>query len=82
MFTRVSTLGCVCCYKLTDLNHGSRGQALDAPECQPGEPAPQTGQYQLLNVFGTPTGERVHIEQGAPAPDALRGHVWRLVSRD
>jgi hypothetical protein len=55
---------------------------LDAPECKPGEPAPQTGQYQLLNVFGTPTGERVHIEQGAPAPDALRGHVWRLVSRD
>jgi len=55
---------------------------LDAPECKPGEPVPETGWYELLNVFGTPIGVRVFIGQGAPAPAAPRGYVWRLVSQD
>ena len=60
----------------------SGGPALDAPECKPGEPAPATGWYQLLNVVGTPTGVRILIEQGTPAPAAPRGHAWRLVQLD
>jgi hypothetical protein len=46
------------------------------------EPAPETGWYQLPNVFGTPTGVRIFIDEGTPAPTAPRGHVWRLVLLD
>jgi hypothetical protein len=43
---------------------------------------PESGWYEPLNAFGTPTGVRIFIEQGAPAPAAPRGHVWRLVQLD
>jgi hypothetical protein len=68
-------------YVTVDNCHFGR-PALDAAHCQPGEPAPETGWYQLLNVFGTPTGERVFIEIGTPSPDAPRGHEWQLISQD
>jgi hypothetical protein len=58
------------------------GEALDAPKCKPGELAQETGWYQLLNMFGTPTAVRIFIEHGTPAPAAPRGHMWRLVSQD
>ena len=35
---------------------------------KPGDPAPHTGHYQELNVFGTETGNVVHAQKG----DALR----------
>jgi len=51
------------------------------PEIEPGEPAPSTGWYQLLNVPGVPTGESIYLEKGRPAPYALRGFTWRLMRR-
>jgi hypothetical protein len=48
------------------------------PEHQPGEPAPRTGHYRLVNVFGSSTATRVHAHRGHPLPDAPRGFGWRL----
>jgi hypothetical protein len=50
----------------------------DAQEHQPGTPAPTTGRYRLLNVFGTPTGHSTHIRRGEALPDAPRAYGWRL----
>lgn len=47
-------------------------------ECRPGEPAPISGLYQLLNVFGTVDGEEVFLEQGHSAPGAPNGFTWRV----
>jgi hypothetical protein len=47
-------------------------------ECRPGQPAPQSGWYLLLNVFGTPDGEERFIERGQPAPAAPVGYHWQL----
>jgi hypothetical protein len=49
-------------------------------EHQPGDPAPETGRYRLLNVFGRETRRHVHVVQGHPLPDAPMRHTWRLVS--
>jgi hypothetical protein len=45
----------------------------------PAEPAPITGDYRQLNVFGTPTGKTVYVEQGEPLAAAPLGFTWRLV---
>jgi len=47
-------------------------------EVRPWQSAPASGCYQLLNVFGTPSGEETIVEQGSPTPGAPRGYVWRL----
>jgi hypothetical protein len=44
----------------------------------PGTPAPATGHYRLVNLFGTPTQHSVHVRHGEPLPDAARGWGWRL----
>jgi hypothetical protein len=49
------------------------------PEHAPGDIAPASGRYELLNVFGTPTGHTVCVRAGERLPDALRGHTWRLI---
>ena len=47
-------------------------------DVRPGQPAPASGCYQLLNVFGTPSGEETIVEQGSPTPGAPRGYMWQL----
>jgi hypothetical protein len=53
-------------------------QDREAPELRPWERAPVSGYYHLLNVFGTPTGEKAFVEEGALVPSAPRAHTWRL----
>jgi hypothetical protein len=47
---------------------------------EPGAPAPVTGTYEEHNVFGTPTGNRIHVNNGDPLPPAPRSFTWRRVS--
>ena len=51
-------------------------------EHAPGEAAPVAGAYEMLNIFGQPTGVRVDVAQGDPFPAAPRWHTWRLVEGD
>ena len=46
-------------------------------EHRPGEPASHSGPYELLNVFGAPTGVVTHAEEGERLPVAPRGFTWR-----
>jgi len=49
----------------------------------PGEPASHSGPYELLNVFGSPTGVVVtHAKEGEPLPIAPRGFTWRHVPEE
>jgi hypothetical protein len=50
-------------------------------EHQPGDTAPATGYYRLVNVFGSPTGYGVRVQHGEPLPTAPRGHGWRLENK-
>ena len=45
-------------------------------EYSPGHPAPASGVFSEVNIFGTPTGEVVHVEVGAPLPAAPIGFRW------
>jgi hypothetical protein len=47
-------------------------------EHQPGDSAPETGTYRLLDVLGGETKTHAHIGQGQPLPVAPRGQTWRL----
>jgi hypothetical protein len=50
------------------------------PSLQPGDPAPATGAYEELNIFGSRTG-RVHVTQeGEALPPAPRSFTWRPVA--
>jgi hypothetical protein len=51
-------------------------------EHDPGEPAPAEGEYEMLNIFGSPTGIRVNLMHGHPFPAAPRGHRWTQADRD
>ena len=46
-------------------------------EHQPGEPAPSSGAYEELNVFGTPTGKIAVVAKDEKLPAAARGFTWR-----
>ena len=48
------------------------------PEHSPGAAAPAAGTYELLNIFGEPTGIRVAVAHGHPMPQAPHGQTWRL----
>jgi hypothetical protein len=48
----------------------------------PTDLAPVSGRYELLNIFGTPTGEALNASAGEPLPAAPLGYSWRLVSVD
>jgi hypothetical protein len=52
---------------------------MEADEHLPGDPAPHTGQYHELNVFGTHTGRTIEVEQGERLPVLPRGFTWRHV---
>ena len=49
-------------------------------EYQPGDPAPETGPYEELNVFGRPTGRIVALEKNEEFPTAARAFTWRPLS--
>ena len=50
-------------------------------EHHPGTPAPASGHYHELNIFGSHTGKIVQVEEGEPLPFAPRGFKWRRVMR-
>jgi hypothetical protein len=51
---------------------------LQTTECKPGAPAPASGWYEPLNIFGTPDGQEAFVEQGHRTPLAPVGYLWRL----
>jgi hypothetical protein len=52
----------------------------EASEQLPDEPAPVSGTYEQLNVFGSPTGDdTIYVKQGDRLPKAPRGYTWRLL---
>jgi hypothetical protein len=53
-------------------------QDREVPELKPMERVTVSGYYHLLNIFGTPTGERAFVERGDLVPSAPRAHRWRL----
>lgn len=57
----------------------SYARAVEPSEHKPGEPAPHTGDYEELNVFGSPTGWSRHVRKGEPLPALPRGCSWRHV---
>jgi hypothetical protein len=44
-------------------------------------PAPASGTYDQLNVFGRATGHRVTVDKDEPLPPLPRGFKWRLSER-
>jgi hypothetical protein len=46
----------------------------------PGQPAPASGTYEQINVFGSPTGVRVTVAQGQPLPMAPVGYSWAIAA--
>jgi hypothetical protein len=48
---------------------------------RPGELAPDSGQYSLLNVFGSMSSEAAQVLRGNRLPPAPRGFTWRMVSK-
>jgi hypothetical protein len=51
-------------------------------EHAPTDDVPTSGRYELLNVFGTATGEVLYASQGERLPAAPRSYTWRLVAID
>lgn len=49
-----------------------------ASDHQPGDPAPHTGHYEELKVFGSETGNVVYARKGDALPSAPHGFTWRL----
>ena len=48
-----------------------------APHLGAGPPAPATAVYLEHNVFGTPTGRKVAVNEGEPMPRAALGFTWQ-----
>lgn len=48
-------------------------------EYKPGGPAPVTGYYAEMNLFGSPTENTIFVEQGDDLPPGPRGYTWRPV---
>ena len=46
-------------------------------EFQPGDRAPGSGEYEELNVFGSPTGRVAAVVKDEELPTAPRGFTWR-----
>jgi hypothetical protein len=55
---------------------------LRRPEYDPSDVAPASGRYELLNIFGTATGEAVAASEGERLPAIPRGYSWRQVTAD
>ncbi|HTW69609.1 MAG TPA: hypothetical protein VME47_06970 [Acetobacteraceae bacterium] len=62
---------------------GSRGSTGTRNEEFPGDsPAPASGTYETVNLFGRRTGHRVTVGQGEPLPVLPRGFAWVRVPPD
>ena len=48
-------------------------------QLQPGSPAPASGRYELLNVFGSPSGMQVMLQAGEALPPAPYAWAWGLL---
>ena len=48
----------------------------------PTDDTPAAGRYELLNIFGTATGEAVSASEGERLPAVPLGYSWRLVAVD
>ena len=57
----------------------ARERPASTPDYTGGTPAPASGTYEQLNVFGRATGQRVAVRKGKPLPPLPRGFTWRLV---
>jgi hypothetical protein len=68
-------------FELTGDTRGPRGgdAARDGTEYSAGIPAPASGTYETLNLFGRRTGHRVVLAQGEILPALPRGFTWLLV---
>jgi hypothetical protein len=53
----------------------------EAIDFQAGELAPQSGDYQMHNVFGSPTRLIIQLEEGDTFPDTPRSCTWHLLER-
>ena len=53
------------------------GAIMDTDEYLPGAPAPHTGEYHELNMFGTPTGWSMYVKKGDALRPLPRGFKWR-----
>jgi hypothetical protein len=51
-------------------------------DLDPNDYAPASGRYELLNVFGTETGESVSVAEGDQLPATPIGFSWQLVALD
>jgi hypothetical protein len=51
-------------------------------EHDPTDDPPASGRYELLNIFGTATGEAVFASEGERLSGAPLGYSWRLVAVD
>lgn len=56
-----------------------REQPTSAQDYKGGTPAPASGTYEQLNVFGRATGHRVAVRKGESLPPLPRGFTWRPV---
>ncbi len=50
---------------------------METSDHDPGDPAPHTGEYHEINVFGSHTGRRVYADAGTRLPSLPRGYTWR-----
>ena len=81
-----ATFGISAATTLTQINTPARNHAtvrhVVNPRAQARRPAPATGHYEELNVFGSHTGKTAHVTEGEPLPGAPRGFTWRRVVRE
>jgi hypothetical protein len=61
-----------------------RGKTVVPIRSEPGptDDAPAAGRYELLNIFGTATGEAVSASEDERLPAVPLGYSWRLVAVD
>jgi hypothetical protein len=60
----------------------AQGSAYLPDDHASGEPAPTTGAYEQVNMFGQPNGIPIDMSHDEPFPRASLGHFWRAVERD
>jgi hypothetical protein len=68
-------------WKLVDVTKHVEGEKLKG-DVKPGQKAPTSGQYELINADGTRTGKEVTAVKGEPLPPARKaGQMYKLVDK-
>jgi hypothetical protein len=62
------------------LDNRGASSALGQGMTEPSEHDP--GEYEMLNIFGSPTGIRINLMHGHPFPAAPRGYRWTRADRN